>query len=946
MSLFAASRHAGAASTTMNPPHPPIPIRFTLQQPGFVTLVIEDATGQRVRNLVAETPFPAGTNTAWWDGLDDLGRDPEAARHGLYHIPGKLVAPGAYRVRGLVRPPLEVRYEMSVYSHGQPPWNTGEKSSEWLTNHTPPSAILWVPEDKAPLRGGKTVPGGQILAGSWVSEGGSGLAWLDVNGNKVWGQGWVGGAWTGVTQLARDEGENPVPGVYAYAASAWDDELRLSELRSEAGQKPRDKRMGTGEDQPLLTPKWKFPAGTPDLTDKGYGARRGIAGLAVRNGLLVASLPVINQLLFVDARERKAWGTVPLDDPRGICFDKQGRLLVLSGKRLLRFTIGTAPGRLGAQENLITTGLEDPQRVALDASGNIYISDWGHSHQVKVFAPQGKFLRAIGAAGKPQPGPYNPRHMNHPTGVTIDGQGRLWVAEDDFAPKRLSVWTREGKLVEAFYGPLQYGGGGELDPQDKSLFHYGGEGGGMTFKLDWKNGSDRLVEVYSRSDYNPARLPQGAIGSTQPQTALYRNGRRYMANVYNTNPTGGSRFGFLYRMQKGVATPCAGLGNAGNWPLLAWALPGYNRYFYARWSGQIMPRHSEAYKFTTISDDGVRLWVGGQQVIDRWQEKGRSEDSGTVTLEAGKRYDITLEFYQNQGGAMARLFWESPSQTGEIVPSDRLFPSRATPQPGGLTAFYAAGTVYGDLRGAAHTATQIDPAVDFDWNKDGPATLRTPEAAAFQARLPQDYKPGDNILFVWSDTNGDAQVQPQEVWFLNAGSGVGGITVMPDLSFIAARLNGKAMRFAPTTFDERGTPRYDLSQGQVLAEGAQNPVSSGGDQALLAPNGWTVLTNAPLPFSPHGVGGAKNGVPLWSYPSLWHGLHASHHAPLPDQPGQLIGTTRLLGGFMTVRSSGVSRVLCSRRRSRTYYEPMGLRPDPEGAPGHGGPPPHRLPRIK
>ena len=48
-----------------------------------MTLVLEDANGKRVRNLISETPFPEEQNTAWWDGLDDLGRNPEAARRGF-----------------------------------------------------------------------------------------------------------------------------------------------------------------------------------------------------------------------------------------------------------------------------------------------------------------------------------------------------------------------------------------------------------------------------------------------------------------------------------------------------------------------------------------------------------------------------------------------------------------------------------------------------------------------------------------------------------------------------------------------------------------------------------------------------------------------------------------------------------------------------------------------
>src|SRR4029077_14988905 len=98
----------------------------------------------------------------------------------VYHVPGKLVKPGEFRVRGLVRPQLDLRYEMTVYNHGQPPWHTEARSSEWLANHTPPSAVLFVPENAAPVRPGKPAPGGQIVVGSFVSEGGSGVAWLDL----------------------------------------------------------------------------------------------------------------------------------------------------------------------------------------------------------------------------------------------------------------------------------------------------------------------------------------------------------------------------------------------------------------------------------------------------------------------------------------------------------------------------------------------------------------------------------------------------------------------------------------------------------------------------------------------------------------------------------------------------------------------------------------------
>src|SRR6266567_7286699 len=104
--LLASTFHAFSEES-----HPPIPIHFTLTDPGFVTLVIEDAAGNRVRNLISETPFSAGANTTYWDGLDDLGRDTDAAKHAVYHVPGKLVPAGNCRVRGLVRPQIDLRYQ-------------------------------------------------------------------------------------------------------------------------------------------------------------------------------------------------------------------------------------------------------------------------------------------------------------------------------------------------------------------------------------------------------------------------------------------------------------------------------------------------------------------------------------------------------------------------------------------------------------------------------------------------------------------------------------------------------------------------------------------------------------------------------------------------------------------------------------------------------------------
>src|SRR6185295_1420017 len=81
--------------------------------------------------------------------------------------------------------------------------------------------------------------------------------------------------------------------------------------------------------------------------------------------------------------------------------------------------------------------------------------------------------------------------------------------------------------------------------------------------------------------------------------------------------------------------------------------------FSVRWTGQIQPKFSETYTFYTNSVDGIRLSINGQQIINNWTDHAPTEDIGTITLSAGQKYDIQLEFYENGGGAVAKLLWSS-----------------------------------------------------------------------------------------------------------------------------------------------------------------------------------------------------------------------------------------------------------------------------------------------
>ena len=97
--------------------------------------------------------------------------------------------------------------------------------------------------------------------------------------------------------------------------------------------------------------------------------------------------------------------------------------------------------------------------------------------------------------------------------------------------------------------------------------------------------------------------------------------------------------------------------------------------FSVRWTGFVQPAFGQTYTFFTQSDDGIRLWVNGQQIINNWTDHGPTENSGTITLMAGQRYAIVLEYYERGGGAVASLSWSSASQAKQIIPVARLFPN-------------------------------------------------------------------------------------------------------------------------------------------------------------------------------------------------------------------------------------------------------------------------------
>ncbi|MCW3806874.1 glycoside hydrolase family 76 protein [Plebeiibacterium marinum] len=143
--------------------------------------------------------------------------------------------------------------------------------------------------------------------------------------------------------------------------------------------------------------------------------------------------------------------------------------------------------------------------------------------------------------------------------------------------------------------------------------------------------------------------------STQQQNnglkANYYNGQDFNSPVCETID---SAIDFDW----GVASPLAGVD--------------YDN-FSVRWSGQIEPLYSGTYTFYINSDNGRRLWINNELIIDKWINDWGVEYSGSIDLTAGQKYDIKIEYFEESGGANIKMEWESMLQNRKIVPATQLF---------------------------------------------------------------------------------------------------------------------------------------------------------------------------------------------------------------------------------------------------------------------------------
>ncbi|MFN0057962.1 MAG: family 16 glycoside hydrolase [Planctomycetota bacterium] len=93
---------------------------------------------------------------------------------------------------------------------------------------------------------------------------------------------------------------------------------------------------------------------------------------------------------------------------------------------------------------------------------------------------------------------------------------------------------------------------------------------------------------------------------------------------------------------------------------------GLDLQFYAQVTGFLRPPSSGSYTFRLTSDDGARLWIDNQPVIDLDGDHAIEARDATTSLDA-EEHTLRIAYFENSGDQMLRLEWRDPTSGAFVV---------------------------------------------------------------------------------------------------------------------------------------------------------------------------------------------------------------------------------------------------------------------------------------
>jgi len=428
----------------------PLHFNFNMPKAQQLSVALFNEKNDLVRHIVVAKSEQAGPVTETWDGIDDAGR---------------VLPAGKYTWKAVTHDPFSVKYVLSVENSGQPGYPTADGKGAWGGDWGNPVAVAFA-GDKA------------VLAWSG-SEAGPGLIVLDGNEKKQWG------------------------GRYAVTAVATDGEWVYAYLPGDPGQ-IRAYAVADGKQINFLRGElW---------AEHNAGKTTNCTGMTYLSGKLYVSDAKVGTITEYDARKGTILRTLKVEDAHGLAPIDANTLAVISNGAVAKVNLVD-----GTKTLWITNHLDKPLSIAVGADGTTYVGNAGVTMNVAVFNKDGRYQRSIGKlGGRMMPvglfdpsstreisptvrGKWQPTAMINPAGLALDPKGRLWVTEDDFQPKRISVWeAKSGKLLEEKFGPAYVSTPATMDPADPTHVYCNN----VEWKVDLKKGTwePSAVMIDARKD--------------------------------------------------------------------------------------------------------------------------------------------------------------------------------------------------------------------------------------------------------------------------------------------------------------------------------------------------------------------------------------------------------------------------------------------------------------
>lgn len=173
--------------------------------------------------------------------------------------------------------------------------------------------------------------------------------------------------------------------------------------------------------------------------------------------------------------------------------------------------------------------------------------------------------------------------------------------------------------------------------------------------------------------------------------------------------------------------------------------------FSARWTGQLVPAQTGPHTLILDTDDGVRVWLNDQLVIDDWHGHFVTRNEAPVELVAGAPVDLRIEYFEIDLDASMRLSWSSPSLAEQVIPEANL---RAAPAASGLPPPKP------PYQNPVESFDCPDPGVLGVDAPDGPDFYKVCTGGPFPIRRSRD-------LVLWSDTGAVVLPNGKPAWAAN-----------------------------------------------------------------------------------------------------------------------------------------------------------------------------------